>query len=393
MRDQSYLQWPFFGEFHRDLAERVESWADNNLQSVDESDVDSACVRLVHQLAEGGVLRHAVPGGGESANDLDLRALCIIREILARFSGLADFAFAMQGLGAAPLWLHGSLELQRRYLPGIVTGRSIAAFALSEMGAGSDIASMTTAATRHHNGYVLNGEKAWISNAGIASHYVVFARYPELGEKSYLAVVVDANNPGLRVVSRTKVMAPHPLGTVRFDDCHVKREAVIGEAGRGLRVALSTLDLFRCTVGAAALGFARRALAETLVHVTSREAFGQVLAEFQLTKARVAEMATAVDTSALLIYRAAWSRDVARSRITREAAMAKLHATESAQQVVDAAVQLFGGLGVVCEHPVERLYRQVRALRIYEGTSEIQKLIIADQVLPRADKEGGIKHA
>jgi alkylation response protein AidB-like acyl-CoA dehydrogenase len=296
-------------------------------------------------------------------------------------SGLAEFAFAMQGLGSGPISLFGSEALKMRYLPGAATGASIAAFAISEADAGSDLGAMQTTARTDGTSIVIDGEKTWISNAGIASHYVVFCRWPEGGEKSFIALVVDADRPGFSVTRRIEVIAPHPLGTVTFSNCRVPMDAIVGEPGKGMRVALGTLDLFRTTVGAAALGFARRAFDEAVGHARTRVAFGKPLAEFQMTQARIADMATAIDAAALLVYRAAWTRDRGADRVTREAAMAKLVATESAQQVIDQAVQLFGGRGVVRGETVERLYREIRALRIYEGTSEIQKLVIASQVL------------
>jgi alkylation response protein AidB-like acyl-CoA dehydrogenase len=305
----------------------------------------------------------------------------VIRELLAHASGLADFAFAMQGLGAGPISLFGSDEQRARWLPAVAAGEAVMAFALSEPDAGSDVAAMTTTARRTDGGYVIDGRKTWISNAGIAHRYTVFARFPEAGERGFAAFVVDADNPGLRVSERIGVTAPHPLGTVDFEGCRVGADALLGEAGGGMKVALGTLDVFRSTVGAAALGFARRALDEAVAFTTTRRAFGSVLSEHQLTRAALAEMAVAVDTSALLVYRAAWTRDGGAPRVTREAAMAKLHATESAQQVIDRAVQLLGARGVVAGSVVESLYREVRALRIYEGTSEIQKLVIAGQLL------------
>ena len=330
-----------------------------------------------------GWLRHVVPAAfGGTREQLDARSLCVLREALASASGLADFAFAMQGLGTGPITLFGSDALKRRYLPGVARGERIAAFAISEAGAGSDIAAMKTVARRDGNGFVLDGEKTWISNAGIADHYVVFAKLDEKapardGERRYIAVMVDADDAGLRVTDRIDVSAPHPLGTVRFDGCRVPADQVVGEAGAGLRVALATLDLFRPTVGAAALGLARRAMEEACAWATEREVFGRPLAEHQLTQARLAEMAVRIDASALLVYRAAWTRDTTGRRSTRESAMAKLHATESAQRVIDDAVQLLGARGVRKGAVVERLYREVRALRIYEGTSEIQKIVIA----------------
>jgi alkylation response protein AidB-like acyl-CoA dehydrogenase len=344
--------------------------------------VDAECRALVRRLGDAGWLRHAVPAahGGASAR-LDVRALCLVRETLARADGLADFAFAMQGLGAGPISLFGSEALRARYLRRVAAGEAIAAFALSEPDAGSDVGATRTVARRDGDAYVVSGEKTWISNAGIADFYVVFCRLAGADDRSFVALVVDAETPGLEITRRIDVTAPHPLGTVTLHDCRVPAERLVGEPGRGLRVALGTLDVFRSTVGAAALGFARRALDEALAHVVRRHAFGRPLAEFQLTQARLAEMAVAVDASALLVYRAAWTRDAGAERITREAAMAKLFATEAAQQVVDGAVQLLGGRGVEVGETVERLYREVRALRIYEGTTEIQKLVIAGELL------------
>ena len=326
--------------------------------------------------------------GASGTAGLDVRTVCLLRETFARGSALADFAFAMQGLGSGPLSLFGTEAQRREYLPRVAAGQAIAAFALSEAEAGSDVGAMRTTARRDGGDYVLDGRKHWISNAGIADFYIVFCRLPEGGDRSYAAFVVDADRPGLRVGERFAVTAPHPLGTLELAGCRVPAGALVGEAGRGLRVALATLDVFRPTVGAAALGLARRALDEALAHVRGREVFGQPLARHQLTQAKLADMATAVDASALLVYRAAWARDRGGvPRVTREAAMAKLFATEAAQRVVDDAVQLLGARGVLAGTPVERLYREVRALRIYEGTSEIQRLVIAGQVLAAAARE------
>ncbi|HEX2091568.1 MAG TPA: acyl-CoA dehydrogenase family protein [Longimicrobiaceae bacterium] len=384
MPDRTFLDWPFFEPAHRRLAAELEAWVGRELaaDAHDDHDVDAACRELVRRLGAAGWIRHALPTPyGNAPERLDVRTLCLVRETLARASGLADFAFAMQGLGTGPLTLFGTDAQKRRYLPPVAAGEAIAAFALSEPEAGSDVGAMRTTARRDGGGYLIDGRKSWISNGGIADHYVVFARFPEAGERGFAAFVVDADNPGLRVGERIRVIAPHPLATLELEGCRVPAEALVGEPGAGLKVALATLDVFRSTVGAAALGFARRALDEALVWTRSREAFGKPLAEFQLTQARLAEMAVAVDASALLVYRAAWTRDTGAARVTREAAMAKLYATEAAQRVVDDAVQLFGGRGVVAGETVERLYREVRALRIYEGTSEIQKLVIAGQLL------------
>jgi acyl-CoA dehydrogenase len=382
MPDTSFLSWPFFADVHRAFARDLDAWAAAELRDGEPDDLDATCRALVRRFGEAGWLRWVVPAAhGGALERLDVRALCLARDTLARHSGLADFAFAMQGLGSGPISLFGSDALRGRYLPRVARGEAVAAFALSEADAGSDVGAMRTTARRDGAGYVIDGEKTWISNAGLADFYVVFCRFPEGGERGFAAFVVDADAPGLRVTRRIDVTAPHPLGTVAFDACRVGAGALVGEAGRGLRVALGTLDVFRSTVAAAALGFARRALDEAAAHVRTRHAFGQPLATFQLTQARIAEMATAVDASALLVYRAAWTRDSGAERVTREAAMAKLFATEAAQRVVDDAVQLFGGRGVAVGETVERLYREVRSLRIYEGTSEIQKLVIAGQVL------------
>ena len=384
MQPHEHLAWPFFDDAHRELARAVEAWAARELGGDHAGDLDERCRRHVRQLGEAGWLRHVVPAAfGGARERVDVRSLCIIRETLARHDPLAEFCFALQGLGTGPVSRYGTDALRARYLPEVAAGRRIAAFALSERNAGSDVSAMTTTARRDGGDYVIDGEKTWISNAGIADHYVVFCRMPEAGERAFGAFMVDADNRGLRVTERIEVIAPHPLGTLAFDGCRVPVEAMIGEAGKGLRVALGTLDVFRATVGAAATGMARRALAEALAHCRERRVSGRPLAEFQLTQARLADMAMGIDASALLVYRAAWTRDAGAERVTREAAMAKLHATESAQRVIDDAVQLLGGLGVVAGSPVERLYREIRALRIYEVTSEIQRLVIAGQLLEK----------
>jgi acyl-CoA dehydrogenase len=387
MPDRTFLTWPFFTDEHRRLAAELESFVEREIAPLPhEDDVDAQCRMLVRRLGDAGVLRLAVPAPyGGTHERLDVRSLCLARETLARAHGLADFAFAMQGLGTGPISLFGSHALRERYLPPVAAGERIAAFALSEPDAGSDVAAMTTTARRVDGGYEIDGTKTWISNAGIADHYVVFCRFPEAGERGYAAFVVDADNPGLRVSERIEVIAPHPLGTLVFESCRVDASALVGDAGAGMRVALGTLDVFRSTVGAAALGFARRALDEAVRWTRGRQAFGKALADFQLTQSALGQMALEVDASALLVYRAAWARDEGAGRITREAAMAKLYATEAAQRVIDTAVQLFGGRGVVSGAPVETLYREIRALRIYEGTSEIQKLVIAGQLLKEAE--------
>jgi acyl-CoA dehydrogenase len=384
MADTSFLSWPFFADSHRDLARDLDSWCAREIEPLEgkeDEDLDGTCREIVRRLGAGGWLRHAVAADSER---LDVRSLCLIRETLGRFSGIADFAFALQGLGSGPISLFGSETQRRTWLPRVAAGEAIPAFALSEAEAGSDVGAMSTAARRDGNDWVIDGEKTWISNAGLADFYAVFCRLPEMGDKGFGAFLVEAGNPGLRVSERIDVLAPHPLGTITFQECRVPAEALIGEPGKGLKVALATLDVFRSTVGAAALGFARRALDEALSWARRRRAFGKNLADFQLTQARLADMALEVDASALLVYRAAWTKDSGVERITREAAMAKLFSTEAAQRVIDQAVQLLGGRGVVAGSPVERLYREVRALRIYEGTSEIQRLVIAGQLLAGA---------
>jgi acyl-CoA dehydrogenase len=384
MSDRTYLEWPFFEPAHRDLAAQLDAWAAEHLSdSHDDGDVDETCRRLVRQLGEAGWLRYAVPAAyGGALERLDSRSLCLIRETLARHAGLADFAFAMQGLGSGAIALYGGEALKQRYLSRVATGEWIAAFALSEPEAGSDVAGMTSTARLDGEHYVLNGTKTWISNGGIAHFYTVVARTGEApGAKGLSVFVVEADNPGLHIAERIDVTAPHPLAKLEFRDCRIVSANRLGKAGAGFEVAMQTLDIFRASVAGAAVGFARRALDEALARARSRKMFGRTLGEFQLTQASLAEMALTIDSSALLTYRAAWLRDVKGVRTTREAAMAKLAATEGAQQVVDRAVQIFGGLGVRSGETVERLYREIRPLRIYEGASEVQKLIIAREVL------------
>jgi len=393
MPDKTYLDWPFFAPHHAALEAALDAWSQQHLAHAthDRAGVDDACRQLVRQLGEGGWLRHAVAGvaHGGHADAIDTRAICLIRETLARHDGLADFAFAMQGLGAGAISLHGTDDQRSRYLPRVASGQAIAAFALSEPQAGSDVAAMQCAATPDGEHYVLDGEKTWISNGGIADFYVVFARTGEQpGARGISALIVDADTPGFEIAERIDVIAPHPLARLRFNRCRIPAAQRIGAAGQGFKVAMSTLDVFRTSVAAAALGFARRALDEALAHTTQRSMFGQMLSDFQLTQAKLADMATGIDAAALLTYRAAWQRDQGR-KVTREAAMAKLTATETAQQVIDAALQMFGGLGVVSEQPVERLYREIRALRIYEGATEVQQLIIARELLREAASAKG----
>ena len=378
MADTAYLDWPFFDAGHGELARSLDAWAAQNISQHHGEDVDAECRALVRQLGQGGWLRHAVAGtaNGGASDVIDTRAICLIRETLGRHSGLADFAFAMQGLGSGAISLHGTPEQRSKYLTRVASGEAISAFALSEPDAGSDVAAMACAARADGDHYVLDGEKTWISNGGIADFYVVFARTGEApGAKGISAFIVDAGTPGFEIAERIDVIAPHPLARLRFTGCRVPASQRVGAAGEGFKVAMRTLDVFRTSVAAASLGFARRALDEALERATTRKMFQGVLADFQLTPAKLAQMATAIDSAALLTYRAAWQRDQGRN-VTREAAMAKLTATENAQFVIDAAVQMFGGLGVVSEQPVERLYREIRALRIYEGATEVQQLII-----------------
>jgi acyl-CoA dehydrogenase len=396
MADKTFLKWPFFNDFHRDLAVETERFAQDKVRSLeghghDDASVDAASLLLVRLLAESGLLRNNVPAPyGGHHETLDVRSICLCREILARYSGLADFAFAMQGLGSAPISLFGTEEQKRHYLPEVASGQRIAAFAISEHNSGSDVAGMTTTAIKDGEDYLINGSKTWISNAGLAHQYVVFARTGEApGAKGLSAFIVEADNPGFRVSERIHVIAPHPLGTLSFEDCRVPASAMLGAPGDGFKVAMSTLDVFRSTVGAASLGFARRAMDEAISYSHEREMFGQRLADFQITQSKIADMAVEIDAAALLIYRSAWTKDCLGSRISRESSMAKLYATEAAQRVVDQALQLFGGRGVVSDVPVEELYRDVRALRIYEGASEVQKLIIAGQVYKAHAQEGG----
>jgi acyl-CoA dehydrogenase len=389
--DHSHLVWPFFDDTHRSYARELEAWCTQVLAPLEKNagdDDDAAYAhvpRLVRELGRAGMLRACVPKAyGGAREQVDVRAMALARETLAGASGLADFAFAMQGLGSAPVSLFGTDAQKRALLPGVAAGETITAFALSEPDAGSDAAAMSTTAVREGDSWRLNGTKTWISNAGIAHSYVIFARTGEApGAKGLSAFVVGAGTPGRDASERISVIAPHPLGTLRLTDCRVRGDALLGESGQGFRIAMGTLDLFRTTVGAAGLGFARRAIAEAVQRARSRKMFGRTLAQFQLTQTKVGEMATLIDAAALLVYRSAWTRDVLGTRVTREASMAKMYATEAAQQVIDGAVQLFGGLGVVRGMPVERLYREIRALRIYEGASEVLQLIIGSKVLEK----------
>jgi alkylation response protein AidB-like acyl-CoA dehydrogenase len=387
------MQWPFFDETHRRLAAEAGKWAEASLvpgvHPSDRAAVDARCRELVVRLGKAGLLRHCLRAAdGGASEDFDARALCVLRETLAQHDGLADFSFAMQGLGSAPISLAGSERLRATWLPRVGEGQAFAAFALSEPGAGSDVAAMQTTARLDGDAYVLDGSKTWISNGGIADFYCVFARTApgrprtdgSVSADGISAFVVEPSDRGFTVAERIDAMAPHPLARIAFDTCRIPVARRIGAEGEGFKIAMRTLDVFRTTVAAAACGFARRALDEALAHARTRGLFGRQLADFQLTQAALAEMATALDAAALLTYRAAWLRDTGRS-FTAAAAMAKLTATENAQAIIDRALQLFGGRGVVQGEVVERLYREIRALRIYEGASEVQKLVIAREFL------------
>jgi len=399
MADRSFLDWPFFAAEHRQVAAAFERWTAEELPAVlgtdedAEADVSGAVRRLVSALGKAGLLRHSAPNGDGPSGGLVVRNLCLAREILARASGLADFAFAMQGLGSAPISLYGSAAQKKRYLRRVSDGTAIAAFALSEAEAGSDVAAIATTAGKSGNFYRLDGSKTWISNAGLADFYVVFARTGEgPGTKGLSAFIVDSVSPGLSVSGTIDVIAPHPLGSLRFENCRVGVDQLLGQPGEGFKIAMATLDIFRSTVGAAALGFARRAFDEAIERSLSRRLYGHALADLQMIQGKITDMALSIDAAALLIYRAAWTKDCLGGRISREASMAKLFATEEAQKVIDQAVQIFGGCGVVRGVTVERLYREIRALRIYEGASEVQKLIIAGQALQAARDNGSGKN-
>ncbi len=381
MADRSFLDWPFFDDRHRELANRLDVWCADNLSSIDHGDTDAACRALVAALGDGGWLHHAAINS-DGTDTLDVRTLCLIRETLARHDGLADFAFAMQGLGTGAISLFGSPAQQHEWLPRIRAGKAISAFALTEPQSGSDVANSTMTATPDGDSYVLNGEKTWISNGGIADVYTVFARTGDApGARGLSALIVPAGLPGFDIAARIDTIAPHPLATLRFTDCRVPRDAMIGASGAGFKIAMSVLDVFRPSVGAAALGFARRALDEALSRIKTRHIGGAPLSDLQMVQGHIADMAVDIDASALLIYRAAWAKDSGAPRITREAAMAKLFATDQAQKVIDRAVQLHGGDGVRSGEMVERLYREIRALRIYEGASDVQRVIIARQTM------------
>jgi len=383
MADRRAMDWPFFEARHRSLASSINNWATKTLSRVHEHDVDLACKGLVRRLGASGWLKHAVGGRafGGTEDAIDTRAICILRETLAYHSGLADFAFAMQGLGSGAISLFGTEEQKKKYLPRVAAGKAIAAFALSEPDTGSDAAALSCAARAEGGGYVLSGEKTWISNGGIADFYVVFARTGEAaGARGISAFVIEPGARGFAIAERIEAIAPHPLARLIFRECFVSGAQRLGEPGHGFKVAMATLDVLRTSVAAAAVGFARRALAEALHRATNRKMFGQALSDFQLTQAKLAQMATSIDAAALLTYRAAWLRDQGHN-VTVEAAMAKMTATETAQHVIDAAVQIFGGQGVKSGEVVEQLYREIRPLRIYEGATEIQQLVIARGIL------------
>ena len=381
MADKSFLDWPFLDDQHRQLAERLEDWAVTNLRELSHTDTDETCRHLVSALGEAGFLEYAAVEPGKNGAP-DVRSLCLIRETLARFDGLADFAFAMQGLGTGAISLFGTPEQQAEWLPLTRSGKAISAFALTEPQSGSDVANSSMTASRDGNDYILNGEKTWISNGGIADVYTLFARTGEApGAKGLSAFIVPANLSGFEVVERLETIAPHPLARLRFTDCRIPATAMLGEPGQGFKIAMSVLDVFRSTVAAAALGFARRALDEALMRVSSRQVQGAPLFDLQMVQGHIADMALDVDAAALLIYRAAWMKDKGAPRVTREAAMAKLFATDQAQIIIDKAVQLHGGDGVKSGETVEKLYREIRALRIYEGASDVQRVVIARQTM------------
>jgi acyl-CoA dehydrogenase len=396
MSAPAFLNWPFFEARHRELHAGLTAWCEKNLIEAhgdSRAAVDAHCIDIVRRLGAAGYLRHCVRGDqGGAAADFDVRSIAIIRECLARFDGLADFAFAMQGLGSGALTLAGSADLQKKYLPRVARGEAVAAFALSEAEAGSDVAGMQCRARRDGDHYVLDGAKTWISNGGIADFYCVFARTQaaELrpdgtsSASGITAFVVDADAPGLSIAARIDIIAPHPMGTLAFNGCRIPAGNRLGVDGEGFKIAMRTLDIFRTSVAAAALGFAQRALDESILHARTRRMFGRQLSDFQLTQAALADMATQVDAARLLTYRAAWLRDGG-ERVTKEAAMAKMTATETAQHVIDRAVQLFGARGVMQGEAVEGLYRDIRALRIYEGATEVQKLIIARELLAHTE--------
>jgi acyl-CoA dehydrogenase len=383
LADTSFLDWPFFAASHKAFAADLDRWGAKHVSADEPHDVDAACRALVRDLGSAGWLNHCVDGAHAGrVGGLDVRTLCLARDTLARHGALADFVFAMQGLGSGAISLFGTDAQKREWLPKVARGEAIAAFALSEPDTGSDVGNIAMRAEAADGGWRLSGTKTWISNGGIADLYVVFARTGEApAARGLSAFIVPGNAAGLTVAQRIETVSPHPLATLRFDNVAIPAAARIGDGGQGFKIAMSVLDTFRSTVGAAALGFARAALDLAVERAKSRKIFGGTLGDLQLVQAHIADMALKVDAAALLVYRAAWTKDNGAARITREAAMAKLYATEAAQECADAAVQILGGLGVSKGNRAEALYRDVRALRIYEGASEIQKIVIARQVL------------
>jgi len=385
MPDTSYLNWPFFEDHHREYAHKLDEWAKENIGTDvhEPEDLEAECIHIVRQFGEADIIKTVVPEAGPEA--LDVRTICLARETLARYSGMAEGMFAMQGLGTGPITLFGTPEIREQFLPQVRSGQSITAFALSEPEAGSDVASMTTTAVRTDDGWKLDGVKTWISNAGIAGLYIVFARTGEApGARGISAFIVEGDNPGLSIVQKIDTMAPHVIAKIKFENCLIPADRLLGEPGQGFKIAMATLDVFRSTVGAAALGFSRRALDDAMQRAATRMVMQRPLFEQQLIQGKIADMALAIDTSALLTYRAAWTRDVLKQRVTRESSMAKLYATEAAQKVIDETVQIFGGLGVTKGNKAEELYRDIRALRIYEGASEVQRVIISRQAMRAA---------
>lgn len=384
MSDKTFLDWPFFDDHHRTLAAELDAWVAAEIAPLghSEHDIDGQCKVILTKLAQGGWLDYAVPRAyGGKFDELDVRSLCLIRETLGRTSGLADFVFAMQGLGSGTITLFGSDAIKQEYLTGVRNGTKTAAFALTELASGSDVANMDSTAEDRGDHYVVNGAKTYISNGGIADYYVLFVRTGEApGARGISAFVVDADTPGLEIAERIEVIAPHPLATLKFNNMKVDKRRLLGKAGEGFKASMATLDIFRSTVGAASLGFARRALDEAIDRTTTRRLFGATLADNLITQSKLAEMALDIDASALLIYRAAWTRDVLGRRNTREAAMAKLHATETAATICDQAARVLASYGYAMEYPVQRYLRDVRFTLIGGGTSEILKLIIAKEV-------------
>jgi acyl-CoA dehydrogenase len=376
---------PFLDQDHSSLRAGVRQWVEKNLfpSGAEERQIDDEARRLVRQLGDEGFLTYTVPQKfGGAREKVQARDLCILREEVARGSALADTMFAIQALGSYPITLCGTEEQKQSYLPPIAKGTAIAAFALTEPEAGSDVSRLQTRAVRRGKEFCLTGTKRFISNAGIADHYVVFASTsPDTKGRGVSAFVVDAETPGLIVKERTQVISPHPIGVIAFDDCIIPERSLLGNEGEGLKIALGTLDVLRCTVAAAAVGLAQRALEEAIDYGRKRRQFDRPLTEFQGIQFKLAEMATELEAARLLVYQAAWAHDSGATDAKLKSSMAKLFATEAAQRIVDQALQIHGGMGVVVGSVVERLYRDVRALRIYEGTSEIQKLVIARELL------------